>query len=222
MLLPAQPIDQDAPSDDTASLAPVVDAVLGRSRSLFVREPVIVHPRLLMRKMLQAIPLRPALRVDIHLIIQRREPESGKIHNLLLKRLPAKPGELHILQPPIELDVLARADFVRGAPDDVGGQEVEGPDLVVVAVFVEEAPEAALGLALDSGQLVEGGELEVCGACYGACDGGEAVLGFLEDGALFAVAHCGYEVDRYDQCEEGLRTWAILSFMICFMRLLVS
>ena len=66
----------------------------------------------------------------------------------------------------------------------------------MVAIFVEEAPEAALGLALDLGQLVEGGELEVCGAGYGACDGGEAVLGFLEDGALFAVAHCGYQFDR--------------------------
>ena len=31
----------------------------------------------------------------------------------------------------------------------------------MVAVFVEEAPEAALGLALDSGELVEGGEVEV-------------------------------------------------------------
>ena len=96
-----------------------MDTILRRRRSLLVRKPIIIHPRLLMRKMLQAIPLRPALRVDIHLIVQRREPESGKIHNLLLKRLPAKPRELDILQPPIELNVLARADFVRGAPDDI-------------------------------------------------------------------------------------------------------
>jgi hypothetical protein len=149
-----------------------------------------------MRKMLQTIPLRPGLRINIHLIVQRREPQPSKIHDLLLKRLPAKPRELYILQPPIELDVLACADFVGGATDYIGGQEVEGSDLVVVAIFVEEAPEAALGLALDFGQLVEGGELEVCGAGYGGGDGGEAVLGFLEDGALFAVGHGGLQHDR--------------------------
>jgi hypothetical protein len=36
----------------------------------------------------------------------------------------------------------------------------------------------------------------VCGAGYGGGDGGEAVLGFLEDGALFAVGHGGLQHDR--------------------------
>jgi hypothetical protein len=190
--IPAQPIDQDTSANDTAAFAPIMDAVLGTRGSLLMGKAIVVHPRLLMCKVLQAIPLRSALSVNIDLVVQRREPKPSKVHNLLLESLSPKARELHILQPPVELHVLAGADLVRGAPDYVGCKQVQGSDLVVVAILVEEAPEAALGLALDSGQLVEGGELEVRGAGYGAGDGGEAVLGFLEDGAFFAVAHgCG-------------------------------
>lgn len=170
--LPTQPVNQDSSSDNTTSLTPIVDAVLNRLRSLFVREAIVVHPRLLVRKVLQAIPLRARLRVDVHLVVQSREAKPGQIHDLLLESLPTETGELHVLQPPVKLDVLAGADLVGGAADHVGCQQVQRADLVVVAIFVEEAPEATLGLALDFGKLFEGGELEVRGACYGAGDGG--------------------------------------------------
>ena len=148
--IPAQPIDQDASSDYPTSLAPIVDTVLVRRRGLLVGEPVVVHPRLLVRKVLQAIPLRARLRVDIHLIVQRCEPQPRQIHHLLLERLPAEARELHVLQSPVELDVLAGADLVGGAPDYIWCEQVQRADLIVVAVFVEEAPEAALRLALDA------------------------------------------------------------------------
>ena len=94
-----------------------MDTILRRRRSLLMGKPIIIHPRLLMRKMLQAIPLRPGLRININFIVQRREPQPRQIHNLLLESLPAESRELHVLQSPIELDVLARADFVGGAAD---------------------------------------------------------------------------------------------------------
>lgn len=67
--IPAQPVDKDSSSDDASSLTPVMNAVLRRLRSLLVRKSVVVHPRLLVCKVLQAVPLRTRLRVDVDLII---------------------------------------------------------------------------------------------------------------------------------------------------------
>jgi len=75
--------------------------------------------------MLQAVPLRAALRIDIDLIIQRTETQGCQIHDLLLERLTAETRELDVLKTPVQLDVLARGDLTAGFSDDVFSQEVE-------------------------------------------------------------------------------------------------
>lgn len=71
--------------------------------------------------MLQAVPLRAALRVDIDLIIQRTEPQGRQIHHLLLKWLATEARKLHVLETPVQLYVLACGDLAAGFSDDVFG-----------------------------------------------------------------------------------------------------
>jgi hypothetical protein len=40
--------------------------------------------------------------------------------------LAAEAGELHVVQRPVKLHVLTRADFFRGGLDDSGSEEVNG------------------------------------------------------------------------------------------------
>lgn len=116
--------------------------------------------------MLQTIPLAPALRIHVHLIVQRLEPQRCQVQDFLLERLAPEPGELHVVQRPVQLDALARLDFRAGCAHAVGSQEVERAQLVRAA---PNAPGAALRLGGDGWERVEGG----VGVRVGGGGGGE-------------------------------------------------
>jgi hypothetical protein len=78
-----------------------MDAILRRLRSLLMRETIVVHPRLLVCKVLQAVPLRARLCVDVNLVIQRRETKRRQVHYFLFERLSTEARELYVLQAPV-------------------------------------------------------------------------------------------------------------------------
>ena len=81
----------------------------------------------LMSEVLQAVPLRAGLRVYVHFIVHRCPVcEVGEVDFLLVKLLAAETGELHVVQRPVELHVLTRADFSRSGLNDSGSEEVDG------------------------------------------------------------------------------------------------
>lgn len=171
-----------------------MNAISGCLGGLVVREAVVIHSGLLVREVFQAVPLRARLRVDVHLIVESSETKRGEIterlskttrysmqpryhrrgmysHYFLLELLPAKAREFHILQTPIELDVLAGADLVGSSADYVRREEVEGSHFIFHAVLVEEAPQTALRLIFDFRELVEIWKMEVRVAGEGAGHG---------------------------------------------------
>lgn len=117
--------------------------------------------------MLQAIPLTSTLRVDIELIVESEESQFLEVNNRLAELLASETREFHIVQCPVELDVLACLDLAACGFDDVGGEQVERANLIFLACragrfVVVLTPAAALGLAVDFGKVVEGREVLCC------------------------------------------------------------
>jgi hypothetical protein len=117
LFIPPQPVAKHASSNYSTPLAPVMRSVGNRLRRLFMRKPVPVCLSSLMRKVLQAVPLRTSLGVDMQLIVVRAY--FGKLFEVdlfLFERFAGKARELYVMQFPVELDVLASCDlFGSGA-----------------------------------------------------------------------------------------------------------
>lgn len=76
---PAKPVDQNTSSDDASSFTPVMNAIPGRLRGFVVREAIVIHSRFLVREVLQTVPLRTGLSIDIDLIVQSSESQGSEI-----------------------------------------------------------------------------------------------------------------------------------------------
>jgi hypothetical protein len=121
------PIAQHASAHNSASFTPVVCSISVRMRCFFVSQAIVILLTGLVGKVLQAVPLRAGLRVDVHFIVHGCPVcEVGKVDFLLVELLAAEAGELHVVQRPVELHVLARADLFGGGLDNSGGEEVDG------------------------------------------------------------------------------------------------
>jgi hypothetical protein len=102
LLIPSQPVTQHTASHNPALLAPVVRAVRISSARLFVCESVVVLLTRLVRKVLQAIPLRSGLRVNVHLVIHSAEVgEVTEVDLLLVELFAIETGELHVVKFPV-------------------------------------------------------------------------------------------------------------------------
>ena len=124
--VPRQPIAQYSSPNNTTPLTPVVRSIRVRVRSFFVREAVVVRAAGLVGKVLETVPLRARLRIDVHLIVHSLPLcEVGEVDLLLVELLAVEAGELYIVERPVELDVLAGTDFLGGGLDDGGGEEVD-------------------------------------------------------------------------------------------------
>lgn len=127
LFVPPQPITQHSSSHDATPLTPIVRAVCIGVFCFFVRQSVVVLTAGLMCEMLQTIPLRAGLCVDVNLVIHGLPiGKVRKVDLFLVKLLPAKARELHVVQRPVELDVFAGADLFGGSLDDRGGEKVDG------------------------------------------------------------------------------------------------
>ena len=90
-------------------------------------QAIVILLARLVGEVLQAVPLRAGLRVDVHFVIHGCPIcEVGEVDFLLVELLAAEAGELHVVQRPVKLHVLARADFFGGGLDDSGSEEVNG------------------------------------------------------------------------------------------------
>ena len=95
-------------------------------RRLLVRQPVVVFPGRLMRKMLERVPLRARLSIYIYFVVHGLEVQPRhEVYLLLVELLAAEPRELDIVKRPIELDMFARVYLARCCLDDGWGEEVE-------------------------------------------------------------------------------------------------
>lgn len=91
-----------------------------------MRQTIVVPRRRLMRKVLQAIPLRPRLCVDVDLVIHGLEAQRRIQVNLLLCELfAAEARELDVVEGPVELEVFAGLDLVACGLDDGGREDVD-------------------------------------------------------------------------------------------------
>jgi hypothetical protein len=121
-LIPPQPITQYAPPHYPTSLAPIMYSIPLTLPSLVVREAIVVHFTCLMCEMFQAVPLRTGLRVDADFVVHGAERrEVGEIDSLLGEGFAAEPWELHVVERPVKLNVLARGNFAGGGEDNRGG-----------------------------------------------------------------------------------------------------
>lgn len=97
-----------------------------RCPRLFMRQPIIVLLACLVGEMLQAIPLRARLRVDVHFIVHGAElAKVSKINLLLCELFSVEAGELDVVKRPVELDALACCDLAGGGEHDGWGEEVD-------------------------------------------------------------------------------------------------
>lgn len=127
LLVPPHPITQHASTYDPASLAPIMRAVCHTLCCFLVRKPIVIGARGLMRKVLEAVPLRAGLCVDGDFVVVCDERREGaKVNVRLGKGLAAEAGELYVVEFPVELDALARAYFLRCGFDDRGREKVDG------------------------------------------------------------------------------------------------
>jgi len=121
--------------------------------------------------MFMPIPLTSTLRIEVQLIIQNTRPTHDlplPILSILfclqlpkysiLKHPPPKARELHILQPPIQLNMLARLDLRTRLLHNHGREHVQCANLVLDWAVIPVTPHAALRLAGDVRQIVDGGE----------------------------------------------------------------
>lgn len=121
------PIAQHTPAHNSASFTPVVCSIPIRVCCFFVSQAIVILLARLVGEVLQAVPLRAGLRVDVHFIVHGCPVcEVGEVDFLLVELLAAEAGELHVVQRPVKLHVLARADFFGGGLDDSGSEEVDG------------------------------------------------------------------------------------------------
>jgi len=112
LLVPSQPVTKHAPSNNAASLAPVVRSVGIRLSSLFVREAIVVSLGCLMSEVFQTIPLRSGLGVDVDLIIHGDEfREVSEVDFLLVELLAVEARELDIVEWPVKLNAFAGSDL---------------------------------------------------------------------------------------------------------------
>lgn len=126
LLKPAQPINQDTAPDDTTPLAPVVDAVRITLERILMRQSVVVLARGLVRTVLQRVPLRAGLGVDVDLVVHADKADCLEINLLLVEVFAAEAGELDIVEGPVELDMLTRLDLAAGSFDELGSEQVQG------------------------------------------------------------------------------------------------
>lgn len=169
LFVPAQPVAQHAAAHNPTSLAPHMRAVGNAFLGLGVRQPVVIHACFLVCKVLEAVPLRACLRIDVDLIVVCDEGgEIGEINVLLLEGLAVEAWILHVVQFPVELDRLAGLDFLGCGFDDAGCEQVDccvllveycanpgvgfcwwkqrTSNFILLPIFVEKSPNAALWL----------------------------------------------------------------------------
>ena len=83
-----------------------------RLSSLFVRETIVVSLGCLVSEVLQAIPLRSGLGIDVDFIVHGNEfREIGEVDFLLVEFLAVEARKLDIVERPVELDAFARSDL---------------------------------------------------------------------------------------------------------------
>lgn len=78
-----------------------------------------------MREVLEGVPLRAGLGVDVDFVVEGGEAERRQVDDGLLEGLAPEAGVLHVVEGPVELDVGAALDLVLGGHDDVAGEEVQ-------------------------------------------------------------------------------------------------
>jgi hypothetical protein len=108
LLVPPHPIAQHTSSDNTTLLAPVVRSIrVGRTR-LLVRQTIVIHLTRLVSEVLQTIPLRASLCIDVHFVVHcAKIAERAKVNLFLVEFLAIESGKLDIVQFPVELDTLS-------------------------------------------------------------------------------------------------------------------
>lgn len=151
------PVAQHAAPHNPASLAPIVRTIPVRVHGFFVRKTVVVSTAGLVGEMLETVPLRAGLRVDVDFIVHCLPVcKVREVDFLLVELFAAEAGELHVVQGPVELDVFPCADLFGGSLDHSRGEQVDcwwglvvldsvdgggcTSDFVLFAVCVEEAP----------------------------------------------------------------------------------
>lgn len=96
--------------------------------------------------------------------------------------------------------MLTSPDLLSSLLHDFGRKEVNGSDLVLDAVLVEQAPRTSLWLAFDLGQLIESWEVKVRLPQHGVFDGGQSFLSPLHECAVFSFRHDVFERDLVNAC----------------------
>lgn len=122
-LIPPHPITQNSSPYDATPLTPVMRSISVRLRGFRVRQPVIVCAAGLVGEMLETVPLRTGLCVDVHLVVHSLPVrEVREVDLLLMELFAAEARELHVVKRPVELNVLAGADFFGGGFNDSGSE----------------------------------------------------------------------------------------------------
>jgi hypothetical protein len=126
LLIPTKPVTKHTSSNDTTSFAPLMRTVRDTVSCLFMREAIVVHAARLVREVLQTIPLRSSLSVDVKFVIVGTEiGKVCKVDLLLLELFAIESGELNVVELPVKLDVLSGANFFRRRFHDSRGEEVD-------------------------------------------------------------------------------------------------
>ncbi len=122
--------------------------------------------------MLQPVPLRARLRVQVHRVVVPDKALLAQVLDRVLHRDASETGERNVVQRPVQLHARARLDLVARAPDDGVRQKVEGcllaghaderegharptAELIPLPIAVKKPPQRAAGPALGRGQVVE-------------------------------------------------------------------
>jgi len=166
-------VDKDTTADHAADLMPVVQRrkcflcievpeILYQVRR-FRQHAVVAQGSRLVRKMTQAIPLATALGVERDLVVEAMDHEWGINEgvNCVVEAFAAEARRLDGADGPVKRNTDAFCGFFEGSLDDGGGEEVEAAQVIFLAIFVKNAPRAALGHAFDGREGVEVGEIGV-------------------------------------------------------------
>ncbi len=88
----------------------------------------VVHLRGLVRKVIESIPLRRGLGVEMHLVIRRVDAESFlEVDDLVVEGLALVGGDIDAVKAPVDLDALAGADFGGGLATTAGVRRLRVP-----------------------------------------------------------------------------------------------
>lgn len=109
-----------------------------------------------MRPVPEPIPLTPTLRIHANLIIIARPIRQSR--DLVLRRFSMRVGRLAVIQRPVYRYADTYLDFLAGRAYDVGGEEVQGAQVVLVTRCVPETPGAAMGHSRNGRDGLVGGE----------------------------------------------------------------